>query len=64
MTVESANAYTERRRADEPSRRTINDCEDEAANWAYLKEAGYDFDLQEFKEAQELIYQEYGITPM
>ncbi|QWT45558.1 Nif11-like leader peptide family natural product precursor [Azospira inquinata] len=64
MSVESAKAYIERMRADEPFRRTINDCEDEAANWAYLKEAGYDFDLQEFKEAQELIYQEYGITPM
>lgn len=64
MTVESARSYITRMREDEVFRRTVNDCTDEDANWAFLRESGYEFSLQEFKEAQDLIYKEYGITPL
>ncbi|EXJ15811.1 Nif11-like leader peptide family natural product precursor [Imhoffiella purpurea] len=64
MTVASAKAYIQRMREDETFRRTVNDCEDEAANWAFLRHNGYEFSLQEFKAAQAEIYDEYGITPL
>lgn len=64
MSVQSAKDYITRMRTDEPFRRTVNDCEDEAANWVFLKENGYEFTLSEFKRAQDEIYQEHGITPM
>ena len=64
MTVASAKAYITRMREDQPFRQTVNACEDEAANWEFLRQSGYEFSLQEFKEAQDEIYQEYGITPM
>jgi hypothetical protein len=38
--------------------------EDEAAGWAAVKDNGYDFSMDEFKQAQDVIYQEHGITPM
>jgi predicted ribosomally synthesized peptide with nif11-like leader len=64
MSVQSAKDYITRMRADEIFRRTVNDCEDDAANWAFLKENGFAFTLSEFKLAQDEIYQEHGITPM
>ncbi|PWV60999.1 Nif11-like leader peptide family natural product precursor [Plasticicumulans acidivorans] len=65
MSVESAKAYIERMRSDEAFRHMVNDgSEDEAASWALLREHGFDFTMQEFREAQDLIYAEYGITPM
>lgn len=64
MTVESAVAYIKRMRADDTFRRTVNDCEDEAANWAFVQAAGYDFTLAEFKQAQDAVYQEHGVTPL
>lgn len=64
MSIESAKAYIERMRSDESFRRTMNDCEDEDAGWRLVKEHGYDFSLDEFKAAQKLIYDEYGITPL
>ena len=63
MSVESAKAYIQRMREDAAFHRTVNDCEDDAANWAYVKSQGYDFTLQEFKQAQDLVYQEHGLTP-
>ncbi|TCJ18714.1 Nif11-like leader peptide family natural product precursor [Parasulfuritortus cantonensis] len=63
MSVESAAAYIRRMRSDDAFRRRINECTDESANWAYLKEEGFEFSLQEFKQAQEVIYKEYGIVP-
>ncbi|PWC42386.1 Nif11-like leader peptide family natural product precursor [Azospirillum sp. TSO22-1] len=64
MSVESAIAYIKRMRSDEPFRRAVNDTEDEAANWAFVRSAGYDFSPAEFKQAVEAIYQEHGITPL
>ncbi len=63
MSVESAIAYIKRMRADEAFRRTINDCEDEQSNWQYLKENGFEFNMQDFQKARDAIYEEYGITP-
>jgi predicted ribosomally synthesized peptide with nif11-like leader len=64
MSVQSAKDYISRMRADETFRRQVNDCTDEAANWAFLKENGFAFTLSEFKQAQDEIYQERGITPL
>jgi predicted ribosomally synthesized peptide with nif11-like leader len=64
MSVESAKEYITRMREDETFRKVINDCTDEQANWEFLKATGYEFTLQEFKLAQEQIYNEYGITPL
>jgi len=64
MSVESAKAYITRMREDDAFRRTVNDCIDEAANWAFLKENGYAFTVTEFKQATEEIYAERGIVPL
>lgn len=64
MSVQSAKTYITRMREDEPFRQRINACEDEAANWAFVRESGYDFSVEDFKEAAELIYKERGITPL
>jgi predicted ribosomally synthesized peptide with nif11-like leader len=64
MSVESAVAYIKRMRDDEAFRRVLNDnSEDEAANWAFVKESGYEFSMTEFKLAQDVIYKEYGVDP-
>ncbi|TRW89618.1 Nif11-like leader peptide family natural product precursor [Candidatus Methylobacter oryzae] len=63
MSVESAIAYIKRMRSDEVFRSTVNACEDEQANWSYLKEQGFEFSRQEFLQARDAIYAEYGITP-
>jgi len=64
MSVDSARAYIMRMRSDEAFRRTVNACDNEERNWQFLKENGFEFSLSEFKKAQELIYAEYGITPL
>lgn len=65
MSVESAVAYIKRMREDEAFRREFNEnSEDEAKNWALIKEKGFDFTMKEFKEAQDVIYKENGITPL
>ena len=65
MSMESAKSYIERMRADEGFRSAVNALsEDEEKSWDYIKAQGYDFTLQEFRQAQEKIYQEYGIEPM
>lgn len=63
MSVESAIAYIKKMRSDEAFRSAINACEDEQANWLYLKEQGFEFSRQEFLQARDAIYAEYGITP-
>lgn len=64
MTVESAVAYIHRMRSDPEFRKFLNDnSEDDAANWAYIKEHGYDFTMAEFKQAQDVVYKEYGVDP-
>ena len=65
MSVESAVAYIRQMRSDQDFRKKMNDLsEDEAASWAAIKEAGFEFSMTEFKKAQEVIYEENGITPM
>lgn len=65
MSVESAVAYIKRMRSDDAFRQTMNDLsEDEEASWAHIRASGFEFTMQEFKKAQDEIYQEHGITPM
>jgi predicted ribosomally synthesized peptide with nif11-like leader len=65
MSVESAVAYIKRMREDEEFRQKLNaNSEDEAANWKLVEDAGYDFTMSEFKQAQDVIYKENGITPL
>ena len=53
-----------RMRSDETFRCTVNAFDDEEASWQFLKENGFEFSFDEFKQAQDLIYKEYGITPL
>jgi len=65
MSMESAKSYIERMREDEAFRNAVNALsEDEEKSWTFLKAQGYDFTMQDFRQAQEKIYQEYGIEPM
>jgi len=64
MSVASAKTYIHRMREDQAFRRTVNDCEDEAKNWEFIRLQGYEFTLEEFKAAQDEIYAEHGITPL
>ena len=64
MSMESAKAYIERMRADEDFRQAVNALsEDEEQSWAFVKAQGYDFTMPEFKEAQDVIYKEFGVDP-
>jgi predicted ribosomally synthesized peptide with nif11-like leader len=64
MSVVSAKAYITRMREDVVFHQTVNACEEEAANWAFLRQNGYEFTQEEFKTAVEEIYAERGITPL
>ena len=65
MSVESAIAYITRMREDKEFHRAINEqSEDEAASWALIRANGYDFTMEEFMEAKDQIYKEFGITPL
>ena len=65
MSVESAIAYITRMRDDKEFHRAVSEnSDDEAASWAFIKASGYDFTMDEFKQAQDAIYQQHGITPM
>ena len=72
MSVESAIAYITRMREDKEFHRQINEAsedeaagsEDEAASWALIRAQGYDFTTEEFIEARDQIYKEFGITPL
>lgn len=64
MSVESAIEYIKRMRNDDAFRQTINGFDGDEGAWAHLKEQGYEFTMEEFKHAQDAIYQEYGVTPM
>ena len=64
MSVESAVAYIRRMRSVPEFRKSLNEnSEDEAANWATIKAQGYDFTMPEFKQAQDVIYKEFGVDP-
>lgn len=65
MSVESAVAYIRRMRSDDAFRVSMNEVsDDDDAAWNRVRTAGYEFTISEFKEAQDVIYKEYGITPM
>ena len=65
MSVESAVEYIRRMRSDEDFRKKMNSlAADEDASWAAIKEAGYEFTMSEFKGAQDVLYEEHGVTPM
>jgi len=65
MSVELAVDYIRRMRSDDEFRKKMNEIsEDEKASWAAIREAGYEFSMSEFKKAQDVIYEEHGITPM
>ena len=65
MSVDSAVAYIKRMRSDNDFRAGMNEIsEDEEASWAAVRAAGYEFTMSEFKQAQEVVYEENGIVPM
>jgi len=65
MSVESAKAYIERMRSDQPFRAAVNAFDaEEQATWRFLRENGFEFSMTEFKQAQALVYEEYGVTPL
>ena len=65
MSVESAVDYIRRMRSDDEFRKKMNEIsEDEETSWAAVREAGYGFSMSEFKKAQDVIYEEHGVTPM
>jgi predicted ribosomally synthesized peptide with nif11-like leader len=65
MSVESAVDYIRRMRADQDFRKKMNEVSDEDdASWAAIREAGFEFTMTEFKKAQDVIYEEFGVTPM
>jgi predicted ribosomally synthesized peptide with nif11-like leader len=65
MSVDSAVAYIKRMRSDHEFRAGMNEIsEDEEASWAAVRAAGYEFTMSEFKQAQEVVYEENGIVPM
>ena len=65
MSVESAVEYIRRMRSDDDFRKQMNEIsEDEEASWTAVRYAGYDFTMVEFKKAQDVIYEEFGVTPM
>lgn len=65
MSVDSAVEYIRRMRSDDDFRKKMNEIsDDEDASWAAIHDAGYDFTMIDFKKAQDVIYQEHGVTPM
>ncbi len=65
MSVESAIAYITRMRDDKEFHRAVNEhSEDEDASWAFIEASGYDFTMPEFKQAQDAVYKEFGVTPI
>jgi predicted ribosomally synthesized peptide with nif11-like leader len=65
MSVESAIAYITRMREDKEFHSSINQAsEDESAAWELIRAHGYDFTHEEFNEAKNEIYSEFGIAPV
>jgi predicted ribosomally synthesized peptide with nif11-like leader len=65
MSVDSAVAYIKRMRSDNEFRAKMNEIsEDEDASWNAVRDAGYEFTMSEFKQGQEVVYEENGIIPM
>jgi len=60
MSIESATAYMQRMREDAAFRKRVNESDDPAANWAFLRENGYDFTVDEFKQAQKAVFEQHG----
>lgn len=60
MSIENATAYMQRMREDPAFRKQVNECEDVDANWTLLRANGYEFTLDEFKEAQKIVFEQHG----
>lgn len=60
MSIESAKAYMQRMREDTAFRKRVNESDDPAANWEFLRENGYDFTVDEFKQAQKVVFEQHG----
>lgn len=52
MSIESAKAFIERMKADEDFAKKVKECESAESRMSFVKEAGYDFTVEEFKEVQ------------
>jgi predicted ribosomally synthesized peptide with nif11-like leader len=64
MSVESALSYIRRMRDDDDFRRSMNEIsDDDDAAWAQIQAAGFTFTMEEFRAAQEKMYEEHGVTP-
>jgi predicted ribosomally synthesized peptide with nif11-like leader len=64
MSIESAIAYIRRMREDDAFRRAMNEFDGSDAAWRQLEAQGFTFSMEEFRKAQEVIYKEYGVTPL
>ncbi len=64
MSVKSAIAYITRIREDKDFLRAVKAAIGEEGGLALIRAHGYDFTLEEFKEATDEIYREFGIAPL
>ncbi|MBW4054613.1 MAG: Nif11-like leader peptide family natural product precursor [Proteobacteria bacterium] len=49
MSIESAQAFIERMKSDEEFAKNVTECKDSEARMSYVKEAGFEFTLEEVK---------------
>ena len=49
MSIESAQAFIERMKADEEFAKNVTECKDSEARMSYVKESGFEFTLDEVK---------------
>ena len=49
MSIESAQAFMERMKTDGEFAKNVTECKDSEARMSYVKEAGFDFTLEEVK---------------
>ncbi|MDD2582923.1 MAG: Nif11-like leader peptide family natural product precursor [Desulfuromonadaceae bacterium] len=49
MSIESAQTFLERMKTDEEFAKNVTECKDSEARMSYVKEAGFDFTLDEVK---------------
>lgn len=62
MSIESAKAYMRRMRDDPEFRKKVNDRTDNDENWKFLQAEGYDFTIEDFKNAQDELVKEVGFS--
>lgn len=52
MSLESAKMFIEKMRIDREFAEKVRDCNDSAARWEFVKEAGFDFTAEEIQKVQ------------